>query len=37
MSKIRRVLTTEFNQECVSLVVNQAYNMSKAVTQVFYY
>ena len=29
MSKTRRVLTTEFKQECVNLVVNQAYTMSQ--------
>ena len=30
MSKTRRVLTTEFKQECVNLVVNQGYTMSQA-------
>ena len=30
MSKARRVLTTEFKQECVNLVVNQGYTMSQA-------
>lgn len=30
MSKARRVLTTEFKQECVNLVVNQGFAMSQA-------
>ena len=30
MSKARRVLATEFKQECVNLVVNQGYTMSQA-------
>ena len=30
MSKARRVLTTEFKQECVNLVVNQGYTMGQA-------
>ena len=30
MGKTRRVLTTEFKQECVNLVVNQGYTMSQA-------
>ena len=30
MSKTRRVLTTEFKQECVDLVGNQGYTMSHA-------
>ena len=30
MSKTRRVLTTEFKQECVNLVINQGYTMSQA-------
>ena len=30
MSKTRRVLMTEFKQECVNLVINQGYTMSQA-------
>ena len=30
MSKTRRVLTTEFKQECANLVGNQGYTMSQA-------
>ena len=30
MSKEKRVLTTEFKQECVNLVVSQGYTMSQA-------
>ena len=30
MSKTRRVLTTEFKQECVNLVVNQGYGIAQA-------
>ena len=30
MSKSRRVLTTEFKQECVNLVLNQGYTISQA-------
>lgn len=29
-NKARRVLTTEFKQECVNLVINQGYSMSQA-------
>ena len=29
MSKTRRVLTTEFKQECVNLVVNKSYTMGQ--------
>ena len=30
MSQTRRVLSTEFKQECVNLVVNQGYSVSQA-------
>ena len=30
MSKSRRVLTTEFKQECVNLVLNQGYTITQA-------
>lgn len=30
MGKARRVLTTEFKQECVNLVVNQGYTINQA-------
>ena len=32
MSKSRRVLTTEFKQECVNLVLNQGYTITLAVS-----
>lgn len=33
MSQTRRVLSTEFKQECVNLVVNQGYSVSQAAPQ----